>query len=344
MAEETRFERFRRVATFGVVLTLCVVMLGAWVRLSDAGLGCPDWPGCYGTLTVPQADHAVAAANQAYPERPVEADKAWKEMIHRYLAGAVGLVIAALMVLALQNRRYSRQPVVLPVLLVGVVVFQALLGMWTVTLQLKPAIVMAHLLGGFATLSLLWWLAVSTSERFRSRGDGSGLRWVAGIGVVLLIVQIALGGWTSSNYAALACPDFPQCQQQWWPRGMDFNEGFVLWRGIGQNFEFGVLEHPARTAIHMAHRIGAVVLTGYLLATLALVFLFNNNATARRVAWGVLLLLVIQVSLGISNVVFGLPLYVAVAHNGVAAMLLLSMILLTLALTRQTKNPYVVRG
>lgn len=320
----------------GTVLALCVVMLGAWVRLSDAGLGCPDWPGCYGKVIVPGAEEAVAGANEAFPERPLEAHKAWKEMIHRYLAGSLGLVIAGLFFMAIKNRRYPEQPVLLPTLLVALVLFQAALGMWTVTLKLKPVIVMAHLLGGFATLALLWWLVVSTSERYYQFGKARWLSVFGFLGVLLLVAQIALGGWTSSNYAALACPDFPQCQQQWWP-AMDFKEAFVLWRGIGPNYEFGVLEHPARTAIHMTHRLGALVVGIYLLVLLLVVLKSRMSAISRRVALIGLLLLLTQISLGISNVVFHLPLAVAVAHNGVAAMLLLSMITLSLALYRQRR-------
>ena len=307
------------------MLALAVVMLGAWVRLSDAGLGCPDWPGCYGQLTVPQAEAEIQTANQSYPERPVEAHKAWKEMIHRYFAGTLGLLIAAMAIIAVANRRYSIQPVVLPVFLLLLVIFQAALGMWTVTLQLKPIIVMAHLLGGFATLALLWWLVLSTRKteiRYVAR-RANLLPWAI-VAVALLVIQIALGGWTSSNYAALACPDFPTCQGLWWPE-MDFGEAFVLWRGLGVNYEFGVLEHPARTAIHMTHRIGAIIVAAYLL------FLTINGirllqGRTRTAAIIVFLLLSVQISLGISNVVFHLPLSIAVLHNGVAAILLLALL------------------
>lgn len=343
MGSELQLQRFRSVAKLGVVLALCVVMLGAWVRLSDAGLGCPDWPGCYGNMLVPESEVAVIAANEAYPERPLEADKAWKEMIHRYLAGGLGFLILLMSILAFRNRRFERQPVLLPLLLLGLVIFQALLGMWTVTLQLKPVIVMAHLLGGFATLSLLWWLVVSTSLDYRDRGSGGGVSWLVGVALVLLVGQIALGGWTSSNYAALACPDFPQCQQQWWPKNMDFKEGFVLWRGLDQNYEFGVLDHTARTAVHLTHRIGAIVVTSYLLALVLYLLFHPRGARVRGYAAGVLVLLLLQVSLGVSNVVFGLPLSIAVAHNGVAAMLLLSLLLLMVALARQDYSDFSIR-
>ncbi len=341
MAEERIHVWFRRLALFATGFALVVVILGAYTRLSDAGLGCPDWPGCYGQLGVPGDTHEIQAANAQYPQRPVEGHKAWKEMVHRYFAGTLGLLIVALLLVAFKNRRYPRQPLLLPALLVGLVVFQALLGMWTVTLQLKPVVVMGHLLGGFATLSVLWWLAV--------RGDaynaepGSTLRPWAIAGMVLVIAQIALGGWTSSNYAALACPDFPQCQASWWP-SMDFKEAFVLWRGLGINYEFGVLEHPARTAIHVVHRLGAVVIALYV-GALALYLLFGRGPVQqRRMGFVLLGVLGLQVTLGISNVVFHLPLPVAVAHNAVAALLLLTLVTLIALAPRDGSIKPLFRG
>ena len=217
---------FYRLAWVALVLTFVVVVLGAYVRLSHAGLGCPDWPGCYGRLLdVPDRADQIAVANAAYPHRPVEPAKAWKEMIHRYCAGALGLLILALAALAWRNRRQSDQPVALPLALLGLVTFQSVLGMWTVTWQLKPLIVMAHLLGGLTTLGLLAWLVLCQRQ-----GGGAGatdenraLRPLALLGLMLLAGQIALGGWTSANYAALACPDFPTCQAHWWPP-LDFRE------------------------------------------------------------------------------------------------------------------------
>lgn len=344
MASDRLHRLFRRLARFATIFALVVVILGAYTRLSDAGLGCPDWPGCYGHLGVPQAEHEVARANAAFPERPVEAPKAWKEMVHRYFAGTLGLLILGLAVLALVNRRHVRQPVLLPLLLLGLVIFQALLGMWTVTLQLKPVVVMGHLLGGFATLSLLWWLAIGGREApLPARyGHRRFLPWVT-LGVVILVGQIALGGWTSSNYAALACPDFPQCQSRWWPE-MDFREGFVLWRGLGVNYEFGVLDHPARTAIHYTHRLGALV-TALYLGLLTLGLLFDRRSDGLRgAALVVLLLLGTQVALGISNIVYQLPLSVAVAHNAVAASLLLSLLTLLAAIRRSGASSFEQRG
>jgi cytochrome c oxidase assembly protein subunit 15 len=317
---------FRRLALFATAFALVVVILGAYTRLSDAGLGCPDWPGCYGHLGVPDEEHEVLRANAAFPERPVEGHKAWKEMVHRYFAGTLGLLIAGLAVIAVMNRRHARQPVLLPLLLVGLVVFQALLGMWTVTLQLKPLVVMGHLLGGFATLTLLWWLAIGGRERHGAPTRARRFLPWATLGVVILVGQIALGGWTSSNYAALACPDFPQCQARWLP-DMDFDEAFVLWRGLGVNYEFGVLDHPARTAIHFTHRVGAVVTAAYL-GVLGLVILLQGAGFLRLLGAALLGVLTLQVLLGVSNIVFQLPLPVAVAHNAVAAILLLTLVTL----------------
>lgn len=319
---------FHRLALAATLLALCVVVLGAYVRLSDAGLGCPDWPGCYGHLDVPSAPHDVDQANAAYPDRPVEATKAWKEMMHRYFAGTLGLLILGLAILAWRNRHQPQQPLALPLFLVGLVVFQALLGMWTVTLLLKPVIVMAHLLGGLATLSLLWWLALRSRSAHAAPDTGSaGLRSWALLGLVVVIAQIALGGWTSANYAALACPDFPTCQTQWWPT-MDFREAFVLWRGVGMSYEYGVLDNSARVAIHMTHRLGALVVLCYI-GWLAWRTLSTAQTKTVRVVGVVLaLLLLTQVSLGIANVLLYLPLPVAVAHNGVAALLLLALVTL----------------
>lgn len=320
---------FHRLAWAALALTFGVVVLGAYVRLSDAGLGCPDWPGCYGRLDVPDRAEQIAAANAAYPHRPVEPAKAWKEMIHRYCAGALGLLALALAILAWRHRRDPGQPLVLPLALLGLIVLQSLLGMWTVTWQLKPVVVMGHLLGGLATLGLLAWLVLRQGRYGMDReavGE-RGLRGYALLGLALLVVQIALGGWTSANYAALACPDFPTCQTRWWPP-MDFGEAFALWRGLGVSYEGGVLANDARVAVHMAHRLGALTvllylgwLSGRLLAT-------ARSRTARLAGLAIAVLLAGQIALGIANVVLRLPLPVAVAHNGGAALLLLALVAL----------------
>ena len=315
---------YHRLAIFACFLAFVVVVLGAYTRLSDAGLGCPDWPGCYGKLVVPDTEHAVTEKHYL-AQRPLEPEKGWKEMVHRYFAGTLGLVILTLAVWAWLRRRESGQPVWLPTLLVGLVVFQAMLGMWTVTLQLKPVVVMGHLLGGMTTLSLLVLLALRTTG-VRTAVGSHNLHWrpLALAGLLVLFGQIALGGWTSSNYAALACPDFPTCQGSWWPQ-TDFREAFVLWRGLGVNYEYGVLDHPARTTIHLVHRIGALV-TFLLLGWLAWRLMRCGSRPLGSSGRLIGVLLLIQVSLGIGNVVLQLPLGVAVAHNAVAALLLLSLI------------------
>jgi cytochrome c oxidase assembly protein subunit 15 len=316
---------YRRCLWAGAALALVVVVLGAYVRLSDAGLGCPDWPGCYGHLVLPGDAETRAVAQSAFPDRELRAGKAWREMIHRYAASSLGLFILLAALFAVLNRRSPRQPVTLPILLLGVVIFQGLLGMWTVTLLLKPLIVMGHLLGGLTTLGLLAWLLLEERRRNADRRPRHLLMPVAA-GLLVLIAQIALGGWTSSNYAALACPDVPTCQGQWWPAEANFAEGFVLWRGLGINYEFGLLDAPSRVAIHFTHRLGAMLTLLVLVSTALWVRLRSTVAAVRTATTLVLAIVVLQVSIGIGIVWFGLPLPLATAHNAGAAILLLAMI------------------
>ncbi len=326
-----------RLVLFACLLAFFVVVLGAYTRLADAGLGCPDWPGCYGLLFVPATD--VEVIDKSYLEqRPLEPEKGWKEMIHRYFAGTLGLVILAIAGWSLARRKYPGQAVWLPLSLLVLVMFQALLGMWTVTLQLKPVVVMGHLLGGLTTLALLVLLALRSrplNERVRLNLQPEAWRGLAVVALIVLVAQIALGGWTSSNYAALACPDFPTCQAQWWPE-TDFREAFVLWRGLGVNYEFGVLESAARTAIHLTHRIGAVI-TLVIVGWLAWRLIHRGEGSLKTNGWLIAVLLVLQVALGIGNVVLYLPLPVAVAHNAGAALLLLSLVWLNYQLWRQPR-------
>ncbi len=372
----------RGLALLAAVFAFGLVMFGAFVRLSNAGLSCPDWPTCYGQVTWPEHAQAVARADAAFPERPYEAHKAWREQVHRFLAGTLGVMVLALALLASWRRRgamwglivasafaaagvglymsgehqwsslLAACSIVLPlivafrlprpaawkicVLTLAVIIFQAMLGMWTVTLLLKPIVVTGHLLGGMLTFGLLSYVALRFAGVAAPDGQLAGLRRLVILGVVLLTCQIALGGWTSSNYAALACgyglESFPQCLGQWAPP-TDYHQGFVLWRGIGVNYEGGVLDMAARTAIQMAHRIGALVVFCYL-GWLA------YKATRRGLhgyAVAITLTLLCQVLLGISNVYFGLPLALATAHNGVAALLLFTL-LATLARTRRAAS------
>lgn len=325
-----------RLATLAAVLALCVIVLGAWVRLSDAGLGCPDWPGCYGQLDVPRVEAEIEAANRAFPERPVDSAKAWKEMVHRYFAGALGLLILAIAIIAWRRRRRGT-PVVLPVVIAMLVVLQALLGMWTVTLLLKPLIVVAHLLGGMILLALLVWLALAHSRAPPVLPHPHRLRRFAGLALAVLLVQIALGGWTSSNYAALACPDLPTCQGEWWPEA-DFASAFIPWHGLGIDYEGGILEGPARTAIHLSHRLGAIV-AALVIGALALVCLRRvHDRNLRRAGAGLLVLLLLQLGLGLANVWWLLPLSVATAHNAGAALLLAALAAFTHMLYRSPSH------
>lgn len=312
---------FHRLAVIAAIIAFCVIVLGAFVRLSDAGLGCPDWPGCYGHLSWPVEAQAVEEANQAFPERPVESAKAWKEMVHRYLAGALVLLVLALNYLAWKAQNRQADFRLLATILLVLILFQAALGMWTVTLKLWPIVVMSHLMGGLATFALLLWLA------FRSGSSGPNQAWVPMrpliiAGLLVLVMQLMLGGWTSANYSALACPDFPTCQGQMWPDA-DFSEGFILWREIGVDYEGGVLDLPSRVAIHIAHRTGALV-TFIVLGWLVLRLLQNVDTRPGGYLLGSLLL--VQITLGILNILLYLPLPNAVAHNGVGALLVAMMI------------------
>jgi cytochrome c oxidase assembly protein subunit 15 len=306
---------FARVAAAAVLLALVVVVFGAFVRLSNAGLSCPDWPLCYGQITWPSHATEIARANAAFPERPVESHKAWREQVHRFIAGGLIVVTFTLAVWGWRRRRQPDVPWRAALAAAALIVFQALLGMWTVTWKLKPVVVMAHLLGGMTTLALLVWIACRAAG-----SSATGMRRGAIAGAIaVLALQVALGGWVSANYAALACGmQFPQCLGQWWPPA-DFGEGFVLWRGIGVDYEGGVLDGPARTAIQLAHRAFALPVAAYLLV-LGLVALRRRGWAAYGAA--LLAMLAAQVALGIGNVLIGLPLPVATAHNAGAAVLL----------------------
>lgn len=324
---------FRKLVWFAVIYTFVVVVVGAYVRLSDAGLGCPDWPGCYGELTphLAQDDIAKAVEDQGGTHGPVSLGKAWKEMFHRYIAGGLGLVILAIAVTAWLRRRELRQSPLLATSLLVLVMFQAALGMWTVTLLLKPVIVTLHLLGGLATLALLAWLGLRQETFKPVPAAAMRLRPWALLTLLIVIGQIMLGGWVSTNYAALACVDFPTCHGQWLPE-MDFHHGFQLVRELGMTAAGTHLSYDAITAIHWTHRVGAVVTFLYA-GGFALVLL----RTAGLAGYGAVLLavLLLQVALGIANVVAGLPLAVAAAHNAGAAILLVTAVVINFALRRK---------
>jgi cytochrome c oxidase assembly protein subunit 15 len=319
-----RLALFRRLSGIATLLALCVIVIGAWVRLNDAGLGCPDWPGCYGHVFAGDAAQNLEVVQGLYPERKFDYGKALKEMLHRYVASSLGLLIVILAVLAYRNRHDPHQPVKVPLLLVPLVVLQGLLGMWTVTLLLKPLVVVLHLLGGLTTMSLLYWQSMRVDYSARPLAERS-LRKFALVGLCVLSVQIFLGGWTSTNYAAVSCPDFPTCQASFWPN-MNTKDAFVLWRGLGIDYEGGVLDHPARVAIHFVHRIGAVI-TAVVLGWLAVTAWRRARTSALQVA-GLLIgsALLAQLILGPLMVIKGFPLWLATVHNAMAALLLLSVV------------------
>lgn len=281
-----------------LLLALSVILLGAYTRLKDAGLGCPDWPGCYGQLLAPSTHEEITAANAAFPGNPVDVGKAQTEMTHRYFAQALGSFILIFAMLAYWKRKVLKLPLWLPGLLVGLVLFQGLLGMWTVTFRLLPIVVVSHLLGGFCTLALLWlcWLYLRYTPL---QNAPAALLPLTRLTLIVLLAQIILGGLTSANYAALICGGFPLCQNQWWP-----THGEI------------------KTTIHLMHRLGAL-LTLSLGAVLSF-YLWQSHLRKLSMVLGTLLL--IQICLGISNVIFYLPLPVAVAHNGIGALLLLTLV------------------
>lgn len=324
------YQNFKRLVLFSAVLALCVVVLGAYVRLSDAGLGCPDWPGCYGTLTVPQSEQAIQQAQAGFPGSTIEIGKAWKEMAHRYLAGTLGLAVLAIFVLAWRHKRILHVSPRLPGLLLVLIVFQAALGMWTVTMLLKPAIVSAHLIGGMSTLGLLTWIAHRHWSKYGVFEPSCKLRWMIRGALVILLGQIFLGGWTSTNYAALACTDFPTCHGAWLP-DMDFKDAFHLIRELGESANGGNLGLPALTAIQWTHRMGALITLCYL-GTLA--YLLLNHSAMRKLAYLLLLVLVAQVLIGIGNLLLHLPLVLAVAHNFGAALLVVITVLINSKITK----------
>lgn len=334
-----------RLSLAAVLLAAVVVILGAYTRLTDAGLGCPDWPGCYGFLTVPAEASEVAKAEMAFPDRPVEPQKAWNEMIHRYFAGSLGLLIAVIWGLSLRLQRYRFVTTSLLVL----VCLQATLGMWTVTMNLMPLVVMGHLLGGFATFCLLVILTLtikqretdSTELKTTSSGfDYSNIRQVSKLALLVLIIQIALGGWTAANYAAVVCTELPVCEGQWQTK-FDLNQAFSIPTGYA-NYEYGVFPYEARMTIHIMHRAGAVVT---LLAILALSWLLlkADRKVIRHFGYALAAVVFIQFLLGISNVVFHLPLAIAVAHNFIALCLLACLLSLMFTLKDKASPPELIK-
>ena len=329
---------FNRLLLSASFLTLCVVVFGAYVRLTDAGLGCPDWPGCFGTLTVPESEVAIMEAQGLYPGSIVEIGKAWREMIHRYLAGILGLLILLISFISYKIRHELKVKITLPFAILALVIFQATLGMWTVTQLLKPAIVTAHLMGGMTILALLTYLthrhlgAVSNTIVIEP-----GIKFYIRFGFVLLFIQILLGGWTSTNYAALACTDFPTCHGSLMP-DMDFKNGFNPFRELGMTASGEGLSIEALQAIQWVHRLGAVALTAYLIF---MAYLLRNYPSTRFYRNLLLLVLLLQVIIGIANLVMYLPLLLATLHNLGAALLVIIMVIINSRITPQYDQDYI---
>jgi len=306
----------RCVATVSIGLALLVVMLGAYTRLTNAGLGCPDWPGCYGRMAVSSLQGELPNAQARFPDVPIEARKAWTEMVHRYAAGALVLLIV---LMNAYGCVVSEAPRRIPLVLLFLVAFQALLGMWTVTLKLFPLVVMGHLLGGLLIFSCLCYYRAQLSSVKRV-GNPNWRFWIT-FGLLLIFCQIALGGWVSSNYAGVACIGFPTCNGRWLPH-FDFSHAFNLFLPVGANYQGGVLDSAARVTIQFVHRLGALVVATYVLILSGWLWFRVYFIPLRIAAFMAIFLVLVQVGLGIINVVYQLPLQIAVLHNGVAALLL----------------------
>jgi cytochrome c oxidase assembly protein subunit 15 len=348
----------RRLALFGVLLGLIVVVLGAWVRLTDAGLGCPDWPGCYGHVTPAAAARHGAALEAAQSGNAFNEGKAWREMIHRYAASTLGLVVVLIAALAIARRRERPVGIGFALALLATILLQGALGAFTVWWLVKPLVVVLHLLGGLTTVSLLFWLWLDLRRRTgivqpepadaaapeiadADHGDTAAggrvqarLRSWGLVALAALGMQIALGGWTSSNYAAVSCPDVPRCQGAWWPAGMDYADAFVLWRGLDVNYTGGVLEQPARVAIHFTHRLGALCVTLVLLGTAVLALRRGRTTRVRRAGAWLIGALGLQLVIGVLMVLRAFPLPLATGHNAGAALLLFAV----LALNRRLRD------
>lgn len=344
MADHYTFARLwlTRFAVIGVLLTATVVALGAWTRLSDAGLGCPDWPTCYGSLTVPLSEQARARAAELYPDQPLVAAKAWPEMIHRHFAKSIGLLCILMAGLALLGRRRGEAglPVKHALFLLALVCLQGAFGAWTVTMKLFPPVVTGHLLFGFATFTTLFLLALRLSPFLRASGNAgaAGLLPLAVLALLAVVAQIALGGWTASNYAATMCTGLPVCQAGW-QQVLDWREAFAFHTYAGTTYEFAPhLDAGAKLTIHVAHRLGAFVAGGALLLLALALWARGGSGRYRRFGTVVALVLALQVSLGVSNVLFHLPLAVAVAHNVVALVLLQVLAALIYSLLQERKR------
>jgi cytochrome c oxidase assembly protein subunit 15 len=311
--------KIKNLSFLGICLAFIVIALGAWTRLVDAGLGCPDWPGCYGFVVFPINETDIAIAESLYPEFPYDINKAIPEVVHRYFAAALGLFAIFLVYLSFKQNENKN----IRLWTIGLLIFiccQGVFGYLTVSLKLLPIIVTGHLFGGFTTLTLFFYIFLMSSNfEILDKMKIPNLKFIAGLAFFILIIQIFLGVWTSTNYASLACADFPTCQGSYLPE-MDFKNGFNLNQEVGPNYLYGLLDNPSRVAVHYSHRVSAIFVT--LIFLILMSKLWFTNAAPLASTLGILL--ITQISLGIINVVYVLPLYVAIAHNLVAATLLLT--------------------
>jgi cytochrome c oxidase assembly protein subunit 15 len=316
---------FKKLLLVATITAFCLVVLGAYVRLSDAGLGCPDWPGCFGTLSVPESQTAIENAELNFPSQHIETAKAWKEMIHRYVAGFLGLMILLIGIISYKNKKILRVNPIVPYAIVLLVIFQALLGMWTVTLLLKPIVVSAHLIGGMTTLGLLTFV----THRYWGKIQTNILKYKHEIFLVrfslfVLFIQIFLGGWTSTNYAGLACTDFPACHGALIPN-LNFNDAFDLFRDLGKLNDGSPLPLAVFETIQWIHRLGALI-TWLFFVYLASVIL--KYKTMKSLGYILLFVITAQFILGVVNLLLHLPTILAVMHTfGAASLVVLAVIL-----------------
>ena len=312
--------KISKLSFVGALFTLIVISLGAWVRLTDAGLGCPDWPGCYGLLTTPDTVDELAKAREYYPNADIDVGKAWREMLHRYMAGLLGLYVFFITYISI---KYSKRSYTLPVLISILIIIQAIMGMLTVTMLVKPTIVTTHLFFGMLTATLLFINSLKYSNTSMTSEKIPAIALIIiTITWIFLIIQILLGGWTSTNYASLACTDFPKCLDQWYPKEMIFNEAFNVINLPDVNYEGGILAYGAKVAIHYSHRITALILTFVFISALYVVFKLNKHSLLKKIMSISIIFFTLQVILGISNVVYSLPLNIAVWHTMNAAILM----------------------
>jgi cytochrome c oxidase assembly protein subunit 15 len=316
----------RNICIFGALYTLVVISVGVWVRLTDAGLGCPDWPGCYGILGTPETDLEISKARELYPDAVIDTGKAWREMFHRYLAGILGIFVFYISYLIIKHAKHVSK--IFPIALILLIITQSIMGMLTVTELVKPTIVTTHLVLGMSTATLLLWNGLLVQEDKILKLIDKKLIILIGLCILGLLTQIILGGWTSTNYASLACTDFPKCDNSWWPSNMDYKSGFTIFNLPSINYELAPLAYDAKLAIHFTHRLGALLLTGLYLYLFTYIFFKQSDITLKVISTIVLLVFVLQILLGVSNVVYSLPINIAVLHTVNASILLMSMITL----------------